>query len=59
MSYLKETQKMKVVKLDEQAENQLSNPTQTLKVANQDPKFEKITQKLNKNQISKMTTTWK
>ena len=59
MSELKETKKMKVVQLHEQTPNQLLNPTPTPKIARQGPKFKKITQKLSKNQISKMTTTQK
>ena len=59
MSELKETKKMKVVQLHKQTPKQLSNPTPAPKIAHQGTKKSKMTPKLSKNQISKLTKTQK
>ena len=56
-SELKESQKMKVVKLHEQTSEQFLNHTQNPKIAYQRPKKSKTTPKLSQNQKTQLKET--
>ena len=59
MSEFKESQKMKVVQVNEWTPKQFLNPILSPKIAHQEPKKSKTNQKLSQNQLPELKKTKK